>query len=148
MTALATSHSHTLKLAVAALDESTLRVKRMLAAFQSFKSTRKPDLDLIADAFSFARETQIEFKVIDLITIYRTVLEMRDEIHPRRVATCDRFLDEVEKSLNYFLDHKTLPERKMRVSQIIGPVVEPADIPGKENKEKRASGEIGSTQRT
>lgn len=127
MTAIATSRSHTLKLAVAAQSETDLRKERTLAAFQSFKSTRKPDLDLISDAFTFARESQIECKVIDLISIYRSVLELREDIPASRVQTCDKFLDEVEKSLNYFLDHKILPERKMRVSQIIGPVAELAD---------------------
>lgn len=122
MTALATSRFQPLKLAISSPDESQIRKERTLAAFQSLKSARKPDLDLISDAFSFAQETQIEFKVIDLITIYRTVLDMRDTINPGRVATCDKFLDEVEKCLNYFLDHKILTERKVTVSQIIGPV--------------------------
>lgn len=127
MTAIASSSSHTLKLATSVQSEADLRKERTLSAFQSFKSTRKPDVDLVSDAFTFALESPIQGKVIDLIAIYRSVLELRQELHVTRIATCDKFLDEVEKALNHFLDHKTLPERKMRVSQIIGPVAELAD---------------------
>lgn len=110
MTALASSRSHTLKLATSVQSETDLRKERTLSAFQSFKSTRKPDVDLVSDAFTFALESPIQGKVIDLIAIYRSVLELREELHFTRVATCDKFLDEVEKALNHFLDHKTLPE--------------------------------------
>ena len=127
MTALASSSSHTLKLATAVQSEADLRKERTLSGFQLIKSARRPDLDLIADAFSFAQDSPLQYKVIDLIAIYRSVLEMRDDIHSSRVSTCDKFLDEVEKCLNHFLDHKTLPERKMTVSQIIGPVAKLAD---------------------
>lgn len=126
MTAIASS-SYILKLTTAVQGEVDLRKERTLSSFQSFKSSRKPDLDLIADAFTFAQDSPLQYKVIDLISIYRNVLELRSDIHSSRVPTCDKFLDEVEKCLNYFLDHKILPERKMRVSQIIGPVAELAD---------------------
>ncbi len=123
MTALATFRYHTLRPTTSS-DENDLRKEKTLSAFQSFKSTRKPNLDLVSDAFTFAQESKIQFKVIDLISIYRTALEMREDLSPHKIAVCDRFLDEIESCLRYFLDHKILPVRKMTVSQIVGPVAE------------------------
>lgn len=120
MTALATPRSQVLKLAISSQSEADVHKQRTLSSFQSFKSTRKPDLDLISEAFTFAQESPLQYKIIDLIAIYRTILEMREELPSNRIATCDKFLDEVEKALNHFLDHKTLLIRKMTVSQIIG----------------------------
>jgi hypothetical protein len=127
MTMLDTLDFRSIKVDIRSPDQSELRKEKALSAFQSLKSARKPDLDLISDAFTFARESKIECKVIDLISIYRTILEMREDLPSNRIAACDSFLDEVEDCLNHFLDHNILPVRKMTVSQIIGPVAELAD---------------------
>jgi hypothetical protein len=100
--------------------ESELCRIRFLANLEKIKSTRKANLGLVVKSFSSAQNSALEEKVADLICVYRAALEMRDELPVYRIATCDQFLDEVEKCLSHFLSHKILFERKMSVSQILG----------------------------
>ena len=128
MTALATSRFKPAKLvSISHVSESELRKERTLAGLQGIKSIRKPDIDLIADAFSFSEESMLQGKVIDLITTYRIVFEMRDELERLYVPACDRFIDELERCLKHFLDNGVLPERRMTFAHIFGPVAELAD---------------------
>lgn len=116
MTAIATSRAQSVRQVVSS-QSTNPRVNGIPSL--PFRKLRQVDSDLVEDAISFSRKTEIEYKVIDLVSIYKTVMEMRVEIHSTRIPICDAFLDEVETCLRYFLDHKILPARKISVSQIL-----------------------------
>lgn len=90
-----------------------------ISSFKLSNSSRKPDVELIADCINFAQESFIYGKIIDCITIYKVSLDIRDELPAHKISICDQFLDELESCLFNFLQTGDLSKRRMSFSQVV-----------------------------
>ena len=85
---------------------------------------RIPDMDLIEDVLEFSKNSHLKHKLIQTITIYRNLLDMRQEFSSVQKKICDQAIDELENTFNVYLDTEALPNRTFRVMDILDPVAE------------------------
>lgn len=116
MTAVSTNKARSLLSSSKDQYSNDLNLDRRVKAV---RSTRMPDNDLVADCLDFSKSNSLRSKVIDLISIYKTALEMRDGLNSGRQVYLDQYIDEIEVALNLFLDTGTLVERQIKISEIL-----------------------------
>jgi len=89
-----------------------------LQLFEGLKTGRKADIEVVKNALSSC-DGAFFYKIMDLLAIYRCVLELRDAIPKSRLLVCDNFLNEAEANLKYFYEHHFFREKKIKVEDIL-----------------------------
>lgn len=102
------------------LTENKKRQNHVLTSFKSLLNSleRSPDISLIEDVAEFSNDSPIKFKLIDVITVYRNLLEAMGTLSFEKKKTCDMAISEIEKNLYAFLDNGIFPETTFRIKDI------------------------------
>lgn len=97
---------------------------QILASFTSLGGSsplnRIPDLDLVQDVISFSQDSPFVFDIINLLTIYKLLLESMQDLNFARKKKCNVVINEIEASFRNFLDTGVLLPRKVGVSYVFG----------------------------
>lgn len=97
---------------------------QILASFTALGGSsplnRIPDLDLVQDVISFSQDSPFVFDIINLLTIYKLLLESMQDLNFARKKKCNVALNEIEASFRNFLDTGVLLPRKAGVSYVFG----------------------------
>ena len=86
------------------------------------KTFREPNRELIVEVVAFINAQNENYsgtnKIVNLISIYKCIFEMRSELFIRQAERADKVLDEIEKSFKFVMKYKTLPERRLSAKYI------------------------------
>lgn len=120
MTAISISEPKATSL-LCSLDKSNK--SEILKSFKFSYLERNPDLDLIEDVIDFSKNSNFYNKIIDLVTIYRCLIEMRENLYSLEKQKCNVVIDDLEKIFNDYLNTGVIPTKSLEIKRIFEPVV-------------------------
>lgn len=107
---------------VAVLEDEEEFVSGILSGFRNIDklspTDRTPDFELIHDAITFSKDTSYSFQVINVLTVYRLLLESGRGLSFAQKKKFNKAIREIESSLRNFLNNGVLLAIDVKVSEI------------------------------